>query len=72
MDDNCYDLIDILAENGNEPETDMVINKWFKVNLDKLQKFENLKFIELDLSIDAPNIMFEYMRSAGISLGTNE
>ena len=25
MDDNCYDLIDILAENGNELETDMVI-----------------------------------------------
>ena len=37
-----------------------------KVDLDKLQKFENLKFFELDLSIDAPNIMFEYMRSAGI------
>ena len=25
MDYNCYDLIDILAENGNELGTDMVI-----------------------------------------------
>ena len=34
--------------------------------MDRLQKFDKLKFFELDLSIDAPNIMFEYMRSAGI------
>tara|TARA_E500000331_G_scaffold319793_1_gene332781 strand:+ start:141 stop:1238 length:1098 start_codon:yes stop_codon:yes gene_type:complete len=67
MDNNCYDLIDILAEHGNESQTDMVITtNGSKVDLDKLQKFENLKFFELDLSIDAPNIMFEYMRSAGI------
>jgi MoaA/NifB/PqqE/SkfB family radical SAM enzyme len=67
MDDNCYDLVDILAEHGNESETDMVITtNGSKVDLDRLQKFDKLKFFELDLSIDAPNIMFEYMRSAGI------
>ena len=67
MDDNCYDLADIIAEHGNESIMDMVITtNGSKVDLNKLQKFENFRFFELDLSIDAPNIMFEYMRSAGI------
>lgn len=67
IDDSCYDLIDILDSYDKSFDTDMVITtNGSKVDLDKLQKFENLKFFELDLSLDAPNNMFEYMRSAGI------
>lgn len=67
MDDNCYELIDILDDYDKSWETDMVITtNGSKVDLDKLQKFDNLKFFELDLSLDTPGTMFEYMRSAGI------
>ena len=67
MDDNCYELIDILDDYDKSWETDMVITtNGSKVDLDKLQKFDNLKFFELDLSLDTPGSMFEYMRSAGI------
>ena len=67
MDNSCYDLIDILNDYDKAYDTDMVLTtNGSKVDLDKLQKFENLKFFELDLSIDAPNNMFEYMRSAGV------
>tara|TARA_R110000851_G_scaffold181225_2_gene328855 strand:+ start:1992 stop:3089 length:1098 start_codon:yes stop_codon:yes gene_type:complete len=67
MDNSCYELMDILNEYNRSFDTDMVITtNGSKVDLNKLQEFENLKFFELDLSIDAPNIMFEYMRSAGV------
>ena len=67
MDDSCYDLIDILDDYNKAFDTDMVITtNGSKVDLDKLQKFESLKHFELDLSLDAPNNMFEYMRSAGV------
>jgi MoaA/NifB/PqqE/SkfB family radical SAM enzyme len=67
MDDNCYELIDILDDYDKSWETDMVITtNGSKVDLDKLQKFDNLKFFELVLSLDTPGSMFEYMRSAGI------
>jgi len=67
MDNSCYELMDILNEYNRSFDTDMVITtNGSKVDLNKLQEFENLKFFELDLSIDAPNTMFEYMRSAGI------
>jgi len=67
MDDSCYELVDILDEHDKSWETDIVITtNGSKIDLDKLQKFENLKFFELDLSIDVPNNMFEYMRSAGV------
>jgi len=67
MDDSVYDLLSILDENDKSFETDMVVTtNGSKIDLDKLQQFETLKYFELDISMDAPNHMFEYMRSAGI------
>jgi organic radical activating enzyme len=67
MDDNCFELMDILNEYDKSFDMDVVITtNGSKVDLNKLQKFENLKWFELDLSIDAPSKMFEYMRSDGL------
>ena len=67
MDNSVYDLMDILDENDRSFETDMVVTtNGSKVDLNKLQRFETLETFELDVSMDAPNNMFEYMRSAGI------
>jgi MoaA/NifB/PqqE/SkfB family radical SAM enzyme len=67
MDDSVYDLVNILDENNKSFETDMVVTtNGSKVDLNKLQQFETLEAFELDVSVDAPNHMFEYMRSAGI------
>lgn len=65
MDDSCYELVDILGDKIFN--TDIVITtNGSKLDLDKLQRFEYCKFFEIDLSIDAPGPMFEYMRSAGL------
>lgn len=67
MDDSVYDLMDILDENNRSIEIDMcVTTNGSKVDLNKLQRCETLDNFILDLSLDAPNHMFEYMRSAGI------
>ena len=67
MDNSVYDLMDILDENDRSREVDMcVTTNGSKVDLNKLQRCETLDNFILDLSLDAPNHMFEYMRSAGI------
>lgn len=67
MDNSVYELLNILDENDKSFEIDMcVTTNGSKIDLNKLQQFETLERFELDLSVDAPNHMFEYMRSAGI------
>ena len=67
IDNSVYDLMDILDENDRSMEIDMcVTTNGSKLDLDRLQSFETLKSFELDLSLDAPSTMFEYMRSAGV------
>lgn len=67
IDNNVYDLVGILDQYDKSFETDLVVTtNGSKLDLDRLQSFETLKSFELDLSLDAPSTMFEYMRSAGV------
>lgn len=67
IDNSCYELADILHDNNKMDGMDIVITtNGSKLNFDKLQTFEDCKFFEIDLSIDAPGPMFEYMRSNGV------
>lgn len=67
MDDSVYDLVSILDQRDKSFETDIcVTTNGSKLDLNKLQKCETLDNFTLDLSLDAPNSMFEYMRSAGV------
>jgi MoaA/NifB/PqqE/SkfB family radical SAM enzyme len=67
IDNNVYDLVGILDQHDKSFETNLVVTtNGSKLDLDRLQSFETLKSFELDLSLDAPSTMFEYMRSAGV------
>lgn len=67
MGDTLYDVQKILNEYAKPEQITMSITtNGSKVDLNKLQSFENFKMIRLDLSMDMVGKMFEYTRSAGV------
>ena len=64
MTDDPYKLIDLIVEHGKPEELDIVITtNGSKLDFEKLEKFNKVKKLTLDLSIDAVGPLFEYMRS---------
>tara|TARA_B110001454_G_C12707900_1_gene429411 strand:- start:272 stop:1561 length:1290 start_codon:yes stop_codon:yes gene_type:complete len=67
MDDSPYKLMELIDEHGHPEKIKMVITtNGSKLEFDKLDKFNKLKELVIDLSIDAIGPMFEYMRSNGV------
>ena len=67
MDNSVYDLLEIIKLHGHPEKIVMTITtNGSKLNLNKLQSFDCLKQLKLDLSIDSAGRMFEYMRSNGV------
>ena len=64
MTDDPYDLIDLIVEHGKPEELEITITtNGSKLNFEKLEKFNKVKKLVLDISIDAVGPLFEYMRS---------
>ena len=64
MTDDPYDLIDLIVEHGKPEELEITITtNGSKLNFEKLEKFNKVKKLILDVSIDAVGPLFEYMRS---------
>jgi MoaA/NifB/PqqE/SkfB family radical SAM enzyme len=67
MDDSPYKLMELIEEYGHPEKIKMVITtNGSKLDFNKLDKFNKLKKLVLDISIDAVGPMFEYMRSNGV------
>jgi len=67
MDDSCYKLMELVEEYGHPEKIKMVITtNGSKLNFNKLDNFNKLKELVIDISIDAVGPMFEYMRSNGV------
>ena len=67
MDDSPYKLMELIEEYGHPEKIKMVITtNGSKLDFNKLNKFNKLKSLILDISIDAVGPMFEYMRSNGV------
>jgi|TARA_B110000908_G_C10257943_1_gene456951 MoaA/NifB/PqqE/SkfB family radical SAM enzyme len=67
MDDSPYRLMELIEEYGHPEKIKMVITtNGSKLDFKKLDKFNKLKKVILDISIDAVGPMFEYMRSNGV------
>ena len=67
MDDSPYKLMELIEEYGHPEKVKMVITtNGSKLDFNKLDKFNKLKKLVLDISIDAVGPMFEYMRSNGV------
>tara|TARA_R110002074_G_scaffold364092_2_gene537482 strand:+ start:953 stop:2236 length:1284 start_codon:yes stop_codon:yes gene_type:complete len=67
MDDSPYKLMELIEEYGHPEKIKMVITtNGSKLDFDRLDKFNKLKNLSIDCSIDAVGPMFEYMRSNGV------
>mgnify|MGYP003651600757 CR=1 FL=1 len=67
MDDSCYKLMELIEAYGHPEKIKIVITtNGSKIDFNKLDKFNKLKNLILDISIDAVGPMFEYMRSNGV------
>ena len=67
MDDSPYKLMELIEAYGHPEKIKIVITtNGSKLDFDKLDKFNKIKSLILDISIDAVGPMFEYMRSNGV------
>ena len=67
MTEDPYRLMELIEEYGHPEKVKMVITtNGSKLDFTKLDKFNKLKQLNIDISIDAVGPMFEYMRSNGV------
>lgn len=67
MDDRLYEFIEKLSNYTDITQLRVfVTTNGSKIDINKLDKFDSLKTININLSVDATGDLFTYMRSAGV------